>query len=299
MTDRIAISGTEYPHRPIRELLDVAGQLQVRNLELWLPHNFAMEDLSVVEKELTRRDLRAVVISTWTQLNLPGNVQARQELIKQSIFAAKRLGAGSVNTYFGANPSRSVEEAVQQYKRNIAPCIEEADKAGIDMTLENEFEVTGTDPTRRAQVVLKIAEMVGSPRFKINYDPCNFYFAGEEGYPYAYNLLKKHIGYVHLKNGMKYDPAVHPFPPQEFLWRDKSGDYVCCPLGEGAVNVASLLRQLSSNGYEGYLCLEPHVPPDLLVETFRDGVEYLRTNLSGAQEPPAKRIASKAVEVRT
>ncbi len=278
MMQRIAISGTEFPFKPLKNLLDVATQLEVKFLELWMPHNFVFEDLSIVEKELTRRNLQAVVISTWTQLNLPGDVTARQELIKQSIFVAKRLGAVSVNTYFGANPSRSADEAVQRYQQNILPCLEEAEKAGIYITLENEFEITGNDPTRHARVVLNIAETVGSPYFKLNYDPCNFYFAGEEGYPYAYNLLKKHIGYIHLKNGTKYNRRIHSLPPEDYLWRDKSGDYVCCSLGEGAINIENLLRDLSMDGYEGYVCLEPHVPAEILVDTFRDSLDYVKSH---------------------
>lgn len=276
--ERIAISGTEYPHKPLKEFLDVANRLDVKYLELWIPHNFVLKDLPGVEKELARRNLQAVVISTWTQMNLPGDVTARQELIKQSILAAKRLGAVSVNTYFGANPTRSQEEAIQRYHQNITPCLEEADKSGIYITLENEFEITGKDPTRRAHTVLSIAETVDSPRFKVNYDPCNFYFAGEEGYPYAYNLLKKHIGYVHLKNGTKYNHGIHSLPPEDFLWRDKSGDYVCSSLGEGAINIEGLLRDLSTDGYEGYICLEPHVPPEMLVDTFQNSLDYVKSH---------------------
>ncbi len=287
MTERIAISGTEFPYKPLADFLDMANRIGVKYLELWMPHNFILDDISVVEKELARRDLQAVVISTWTQLNLAGDVAPRQELINQSILAAKRLGATSVNTYFGANPSRSVEEAVQRYCQNIRPCLVQAEKAGVFITLENEFEITGKDPTRHAQVVLDIAETIDSPQFKLNYDPCNFYFAREEGYPYAYNLLKKHIGYVHLKNGTKFNRRLHTLPPADFLWRDKSGDYVCCPLSEGAINIENLLKVLLEDGYEGYVCLEPHVPPEILEETFRDSLDYVRSHF---QEPNEWRI---------
>jgi len=100
LMDRLVISGTEYPHRPLHELLDVAKELGIKNLELWIPHNFEFEDLSDVEKELSRYNQSAVVISTWTQLNLPGDVQPRQDLIRKSIQAAKALGASTVKHIF-------------------------------------------------------------------------------------------------------------------------------------------------------------------------------------------------------
>jgi len=274
--ERIAISGTEYSHRPIEELLDVAEGLRVRHLELWIPHNFAFEDLSRIEKELSRRDLHAAAISTWTQLNLPGDVGPRKHLIRQSIDAAKALGARSVNTYLGAHPDRTPEQAVQAYRENIIPLTESAEAAGVYITLENEFETTGRDLTREAEGVLRLMEAVNSPFFRLNFDPCNFYFAGEEPYPYAYKLLQRHIGYVHLKDGMKFHPRLSPDPGEGFLWKDLSGDYVCCTLGKGAIPYGPLLRDIVRSSYEGYFALEPHVPPLQLFTTFEESLRSLR-----------------------
>ena len=274
--DRLAVSGTEYPHRPIQELLQVAKQLNVRYLELWIPHNFAFEDVSKVEKELSRLGLSAVVISTWTQLNLPGDVKPRQELIRQSINAAKVLGAHSVNTYFGANPARSAEESISAYREAVMPLVEYAEKEGVIITLENEFEESGHDVTRRAERVLNVLDAVNSPAFKANFDPCNFYFAGEEGYPYAYQLLKNHIGYVHLKDGMKFSDNLHLDPGEGFLWKDLSGEYVCCPMGRGAINYRALLREIVNTPYKGYFGLEPHVRPELLLSTFQQSLRYIQ-----------------------
>jgi sugar phosphate isomerase/epimerase len=276
LLNRLVISGTEYPHRPLLEFLDVAVLLHINNLELWIPHNFVFEEVGQVKKELTRRGLSAAVISTWTQLNLPGDVKPRQALIRQSLEAAKILGAGSVNTYFGAHPTRTPEESVRCYRDAIMPLVEMADKEGIFITLENEFETTGRDVTRRADGVLSILESVAHSALKVNFDPCNFYFAGEEPYPYAYELLKNHIGYIHLKDGMKYRAGFHPDPGEGFLWKDISGEYVCCAMGRGAINYMPLLRRILESGYGGYLALEPHVRPQLLLTTFQQSIQYVR-----------------------
>lgn len=280
MTERIAISGTEFPYRPIEELLDLAVELGVRHLELWIPHNFEFKDLAVVERKLSNRNLKAAVISTWTQINLPGDAGPRLELIKQSIQAAKELGARSVNTYFGANPGRTPEEAVRRYCEMISPCVDLAAKEGLFITLENEFEVTGCDVTRDARWVRRIAEAISSPYFRLNFDPCNFYFAGEEPYPYAYRLLKDYIGYVHIKDGTKFDPDWHAHPGEGFLWKDLSGEYICCDLGSGAINYDALLRDLANDSYEGFLGLEPHVAPRILRPTFERSVKYLKARLA-------------------
>ncbi len=279
--NRLGISGTEYPHRPLHEVLDAAVQLGIRELELWIPHNFAFEELDSVARRLNDRGLHAGVISTWTQLNLPGDVGQRQSLIRQSIDAARALGAKSVNTYFGAHPTRSLKEAASAYRDNIMPLVEYAEEKGVCITLENEFEATGRDHTRSAEGVRTVMEAVGSKHFNVNFDPCNFYFAGEEPFPYAYNLLKDFIGYVHLKDGMKYDPRIHEHPGEGFLWEDFSGKYVCCAMGKGAINYEALLAAISSSGYEGLLTFEPHVHPVRLLTTLRESLDYVLERLLG------------------
>lgn len=276
---RLAISGTEYPYRPLEELLSMAETLQTRNLELWIPHNFTWADLPRVEHELAKRSLRVAVVSTWTQLNLPGELRTRQELITQSIFAAKALGAEGVNTYFGANPERNPEQAILHYTRAIQPCLDVAIRENVVVTLENEFEPTGTDITRRAEYVKALVEAVACPAFKLNFDPCNFYFAGEEPYPYAYRLLKEHIGYIHLKDGMRFHKRLYPPPEESFLWKDHGGSYVCCPMGKGAIHYEALLPEIMADGFEGYFGLEPHVPPAQLAPTFAESIEFVLHHL--------------------
>ncbi|MCC6398412.1 MAG: sugar phosphate isomerase/epimerase [Bacteroidetes bacterium] len=279
LIERLAVSGTEYPYRPLQEVLDVAERLEIHNLELWIPHNFGFNELSGVENQLSKRGLKAAVISTWTQLNLPGDVQPRQELIRQSMEAATALGAQYVNTYFGANPARTPEQSVKAYREAILPLTDLAERKGIIITLENEFEPSGLDLTRRAEEMLRIIEAVQSPSFKVNFDPCNFYFAGEEPHPHAYELLKNHIGYIHLKDGRVYNPRLSPPPAEAFLWKDLSGEYVCCPVGKGAINYAALLREIAGSGFMGYLGLEPHVHPEQLLTTFRESLQFIRQSL--------------------
>ena len=271
--ERIAISGTEYPFRPIEEVYQIAEYLGVKNLELWIPHNFKFEELNKIRNDLEQRGLKAICISTWTQLNLPGDVSERQNLIMQSIKAAKVLGSPIVNTYFGANPDRTPEQAVDAYKENIKPCLEAAEKENIIIVLENEFDPTGVDITRKAEWVLELVKAVNSKYFRLNFDPCNFYFAGEEPCPLAYNLLKEYITYIHIKDGMKYHKDLYDNPGDGFLWQDKSGDYICTDLGRGGIPYQALFRHLKEDGYTGYFTMEPHVHPIKLEKTFENNVK--------------------------
>jgi sugar phosphate isomerase/epimerase len=270
--NQIAISGTEYPYRPIEEIYDIAKYVGVSNLELWIPHNFEYNQVGIIKDDLEKQKLQAICISTWTQLNLPGNVGQRQAEIIRSIKAAKELGAPIVNTYFGAHPDRTPQKAIQLYKENIAICLEFAEKENITIVLENEFDVTGVDPTRKAENVLELVEIVNSPHFRLTFDACNFYFAGEEPYPYAYNLLKKYIGYVHIKDGMKYHKSLYDYPGDGFLWQDMSANYLCCEVGKGVIPYSLLIEHLIKDGYNGYYTMEPHVHPNYLKKIFMENV---------------------------
>lgn len=44
-----------------------------------------------------------------------------------------------------------------------------------------------------------IVEHMNSEYFKTNFDATNYYQAGYEGFPYAYEVLKEYIVHVHIK----------------------------------------------------------------------------------------------------
>jgi sugar phosphate isomerase/epimerase len=240
----------------------------------------AADGKNIAIKSSNKENLNVICVSTWTQMNLEGDVAEKQKLILKSIKAAKILGANIVNTYFGPNPKRDLKASLSTYQRNIDVCLNAAEKERIVIVLENEFEKSGTDITRRAENVLKLVQQIDSPYFRLNFDPCNFYFAGEEPFPYAYSLLKNYVKYIHLKDGMKYSVSLHEYPGDDYFWQDASGDYICTSMGKGAIPWEAFLKELMSDEYDGYLTLEPHVPESQLRSTFSESVSYLLTLLN-------------------
>ena len=72
----------------------------------------------------------------------------------------------------------------------------------------------------RAELVAELIRRVDSPRLRANFDATNFLFAGEEPYPGAYEALKELIGYVHLKDGTRYDERRHGPRENRFARRE-------------------------------------------------------------------------------
>jgi sugar phosphate isomerase/epimerase len=280
---KLAMSGTGdfFQGASVTKLLEAAQRYQVDHIELWFPKNTKVEGLERSIALIRKAGIYVAAVSTWTHLYWPGDVAAQQALLLEGIELAHRLGARFANTYFGHGSVQNDDLAIASYIENLQPCLERAAALGVTICLENEFDVLGDDPqasdiTRRPQCIRKLIERVDSPHFRLTFDACNFYFAGVESYPYAYELLKDYIVYVHLKDGTRYDPSL--YSKQMLRFTDHSGEYVCLSLGQGAINYQGFLTRLLANGYTGFVTLEPHVEPARMEETYQQTLAYLRAS---------------------
>jgi len=125
-----------------------------------------------------------------------------------------------------------------------------------------------------AEGVLRVIEEADSSSLKINYDPDNFYNAKEEAFPFAYEMLKEHIAYIHAKDSTKYDESLYGL--REGVLHRKI-DVICVPLGDGALNWERLSKRLRDDKYDGFIVIEPNVIPEELDYTFSRGVQYLKS----------------------
>ena len=100
---------------------------------------------------------------------------------------------------------------------------------------ENEKGIYG----EKAAECRKIMDTFYSDHFKAIFDFANFVQSGEDTME-AYRILKPFISYIHVKDALKTDGSV-------------------VPAGMGDGNVAAILSDLFSSGYNGFLSLEPHL----------------------------------------
>ncbi len=110
-----------------------------------------------------------------------------------------------------------------------------AEKHNVKLLHENEKDIFG-DISRRCKIIL---EGVASPYFKAIFDFANFVQCGEDTQK-CYELLKEEIVYFHIKDAISSDRQN-----------------VVCGTGEG--KIFEILAQAISNGYTGFLTLEPHL----------------------------------------
>jgi sugar phosphate isomerase/epimerase len=153
--------------------------------------------------------------------------------------------------------------------------LERASEYGIVLALENE----AMDMTYSPENMLEVIQEFDSPYFKTNFDATNYYHSGKDAFPYAYDLLKDEIAYVHIKNGRVYDErfctdsawiGVEPFTHSmagNLIYYTRTKD--------GVVNIQGLLQRLKADGYCGYCTLEPHTSHENSIAAIKDEIVYL------------------------
>lgn len=258
---QITLSGTELKQgEDLDPLIAAACRNGIEWLEVWYPMNTVAAGADATMERLARQGLRVAAIGTGTELGGDGDVSTSQRTLFEAMEIAHGIGCGIVGTYFGHRVARDDRAAIETYMRNVAPCVERAESLSVTLTLENEFDAfghdaAGSDITRRADATVQLIERIGSPRFRLTFDPCNAYFAGLESFPQMYRSISPYISYVHVKDGAHWDGSAAG------LWTrftDEGRDYATCALGEGALNWPGLLRALARDSYSGFLTIEPH-----------------------------------------
>jgi sugar phosphate isomerase/epimerase len=147
--------------------------------------------------------------------------------------------------------------------RRMAQLAKAAEEANVVLVHENEKDIYGDIPRR----CLDIVESVGSPNLKVAWDAANFVQVGVRPFTEGYALLRPHLEYVQIKDALL-----------------TTGEVV--KSGEGDGEVVETIRELRSDGFDGFFSLEPHLSqthalggfsgPDLFTEAWQAFTDILK-----------------------
>lgn len=172
------------------------------------------------------------------------NVDAELEKLERLCIAAEVLSCDTIRgfTFFRKPKQLSTEEIAEQLFR-AKPILE---RYGKRLLLEADPSVNTTNHMALAHLL----DLVDCNIFMAIYDPGNDMFDpyGEKPFPDGYHAIKKHIAHIHVKDAIV-----------------KRGETVCVAPGHGEVGFRELIVTLKSDGYDGWLSLEPHYRKDLLL----------------------------------
>lgn len=111
-----------------------------------------------------------------------------------------------------------------------------AGREGVILLHENEKDIYGDIAVRCKDIL----DTVDSDNLRAVFDPANFVQCDQVTYPDAYEMLKDHVVYMHIKDALFADSSV-------------------VPAGHGDGRVRDILQALSDRDYDGFLSLEPHL----------------------------------------
>ena len=159
----------------------------------------------------------------------------------------------------GSDPDSHRDEVL----RRMSQLAKVAEEANVVLVHENEKDIYGDIPRR----CLDIVESVGSPNLKVAWDAANFVQVGVRPFTEGYALLRPHLEYVQIKDALL-----------------ATGEVV--KSGEGDGEVTATIRELRSDGFDGFFSLEPHLSqthalggfsgPDLFTEAWQAFTDILR-----------------------
>lgn len=277
---KVSITSWEFPWLNFDEICRKARDYGLSYLDCNVPSREAVPDLL---RALERYDMQVGAFggtarsgSIKMNASTQGDIPELQRNFIEVIEIAAELNAPYVVSYFGGNWAYDPKASMQRYKRNMVPVLEAAEKHNVTVLIETEYNQVSTDVTRTADGTLDLIELVASPRFQVNFDPCNLFIASEEAYPYAYETLKPHIRHIHLKDATKYDPIRHGADYRKVVQTDARGNWICVALGQGGVNTEGLLKRLQADNYEGVVAIELHTLREKTEQVFDESIQYLK-----------------------
>lgn len=199
---------------------------------------YSLDEVKEIKNEFFARGFRVSSLgSPIGKIKITDDFEPQLALFKHMLETAKIFEAENIRMFSffipeGEDPKKYRDEVLRRWSRYI----DAAKGSGIRLLHENEKDIYG----EMADNCLDLIESLGSDKLKLVFDPANFIQAGEKVYPYAWNLLKKYVVYMHIKDAV-------------------AGTGKVLPVGYGDGHVKEILSDLWNSGYEGFLSLEPHL----------------------------------------
>jgi len=211
----------------------------------------------------------------------PQKREGNNTFCSELIDVAAKMGVKIIAALAGRDPSKSVDESIDDFKKVWGPLAKKAEDKGVRIAFEN--WVGGNDIGHGVNIAVnpdawsKIFDAVPSPAVGLEFDPSHLYWQGID-YLRAAREFSRKIIQVHLK-----DCIIRP----EDLYRRgcTGGAFRFCLPGWGDIQWAALFRILWEGDFRGNLVVEHEddmYSGDRYDEGFRIAKAYLDTLLPRA-----------------
>ena len=168
------------------------------------------------------------------KIKLEDDFDTHFDEFKRTVELCKMLDCKYIRMFSFFVDEDKADASEDEVVKKLSKMVEYAEKEGVILLHENEKGIYG-NIARRCK---KLFDRIKSDNFKAVFDFSNFVECSQDTLE-AYEMLKEHIAYVHIKDCIKATGVV--------------------PAGMGEGNIKTILSDLAASGYSGFLSLEPHL----------------------------------------
>ena len=285
----VGLSTNNFSGESISQVIQTAKSFEISYLELWAvnlehtgkldnPYSYKNRNVDKAYEEINKAGMQVGVVASGIGLEeefTKDRKQFSQELV-HAVEIAHKFGA-EVVLHYGVGIFGNTKPNIEQLKLYWQDAIDAAEQYGIKLALENE----PIDYTWKPENMKWLIEQFGSKAFKTNYDATNYFHSSAEAFPYGLMLLKDDIAYVHIKNGMVYDPQFCHEKcwkgiPMTHKYEGKTIYYTEADMG--VINNTGLIHMLNQIGYQGICTPEPqHTTHENACRMLAHDVKFLRS----------------------
>jgi len=236
-----------------------------------------VSDLTPAEAAEVRRKLDANGISVSAigspigKIGINDPMEPHLDKLKNTCEVASVLGTGRIRMFSFYIPDGKYAEYKDEVFDRMGRMLDAADEYGVQLCHENEKGIYGDVPERCLELQKAFEGRLGCV-----FDPANFIQCGAKPFEEAYDLLKHHITYMHIKDALS------------------NGTIVPAGMGVGCIPEILALINMAREG-DFVLTVEPHLRVFAGLEKLEGGP---RTALGNAYDTAAEAFAAAVEHLR-
>ncbi len=244
--------------QPWASLFKVAAQIGFEGVELGVREDYSETELWEKEgreklKEYSAASnvaIASICLHSYWHFGFASPEKATRrrasEIAEEAAAIASEMGARNLLIPVTSAEGVAAQEARERWIQGIKSCAGAAEKLGVTYALEN----VGRPFAETGEQLASIVDEIDSPAVKVYYDPGNA--VHKDLHPLVdIEILGERISQVHMK--------------------DPGGEY----LGEGRMDIPSVIGALKEVGYSGWIILETR-PTDDPFKAGKKNLEFLR-----------------------
>ncbi len=211
------------------------SHIEVRGVNGINVSKLSVSQVKETKKQLSDYGVKVSSIgSPLGKINIDDNLDEHLEMARHVFYIANEFGTKNVRMFSFYLPSDDISLYRDRVFDALAKMTELAKSFGVTLCHENEAKIYGESPT----ACLEILEYFGG-KIKCVFDMGNFVLDGFDAFK-AYELLKSHIEYFHIKDALKAGAIV--------------------PCSKGEAQIEKILDDYATfNKKSTFITLEPHL----------------------------------------